>query len=119
MGSHHFLQSVHNRRQPDREGSATRFACHGNIAAHHLTEASASTPAFLAIGSTRSGLIVLQFEQEIGVNTEARRKIWHSRRVIKPISAGSLGSASFTLPESRCVAQTQSRQNSSVRSIIS
>jgi hypothetical protein len=78
-------------------------------------EDRAPTPTFLAIDSTRSGLIVLQFEQEIGVNTEARREIWHSRRVIKPISAGSLGSASFTLLESGYVAQTQSRQNSSFR----
>src|SRR6516165_5350584 len=85
------------------------------FAGEAVLEDRAPTPTFLAIDSTRSGLIVLQFEQEIGVNTEARREIWHSRRVIKPISAGSLEAASFTLLESGYVAQAQSRQDACIR----
>jgi hypothetical protein len=39
IGSHHFLRSVHNSWQPDREGqSATRLALDRDVAAHHLTE---------------------------------------------------------------------------------
>ena len=39
IGSHHFLRSVHNSWQPDREGqSATRLALDRDVAGHHLTE---------------------------------------------------------------------------------
>jgi hypothetical protein len=39
IGSHHFLRSIHNSWQPDREGqSATRLALDRDVAAHHLTE---------------------------------------------------------------------------------
>jgi hypothetical protein len=65
-----------------------------------------------AIDAARSGLIVLQFEQVVGVRAEARREIYHCWRVIKPIPAGILGSAAFASLQRGCIPQTQSRQNS-------
>jgi hypothetical protein len=57
-----------------------------------------------------AGLIALQFEQDFGVHTKARRKIYHRRRVIEPILAGFLASARLTSPYRRCLLQTQSRR---------
>jgi hypothetical protein len=39
---------------------------------------------------TRPWLIALQLEQDIGVYTEARRKIYRRWRVIEPVLAGFL-----------------------------
>jgi len=47
---------------------------------------------------TWARLIALQFEQDFGVHTKARRKIYHRRRVIEPILAGFLASARLTSP---------------------
>ena len=46
IGNDHFFRSIHNPRQPDREGrSATRLALNRDVAAHHLTEAAADREA--------------------------------------------------------------------------
>ena len=40
VGGSHFLGSVHNSRQPDREGrAAAKFARDGNVGTHHLAGA--------------------------------------------------------------------------------
>jgi hypothetical protein len=42
IGSHHFLRSIHNSRQPDREGRAVaRLTFDHDVSTHHLAEPSA------------------------------------------------------------------------------
>jgi hypothetical protein len=68
IGSHHFLRSVHNSRQPNGEGRATAgLARYRDVAAHHLTkapanhEAEASTAVFASRGCIGLGEFLEQF----------------------------------------------------------
>jgi len=59
----------------------------------------------------RSGLIALQFEQDVGDHAKPRRKIHGCRCVLEPVPAGFLAMASFASPERRRIRQTRSRQD--------
>src|SRR5208337_4648293 len=97
IGSHHFLRSVHNSRQPDRKGRpSSGLALDRDVAAHHLTKAAAdgeakTSAAILARGGGGSlGKLLEQLAHLLRRHADA--SVCHRNR--DPVAAVLLSSVS-------------------------